>query len=218
MKRIALLAAVLTAGVMSSGCKVVVTGQSTYEVCDFDSDCNDTFDSCVAVSNGSASDRHCTRSCVTDGDCPGTGHCVDFGSGGTCFQTCITDGICEFGWACNDLSDGSSVCLPGESTGPTPIPPYELCSSPGTTDNCSTETDGCAGISIDGVSANICTSSCTSSSQCPLDSRGGLGECIALDGVNFICLERCRDDGDCLTGFSCKPPAPGLVPLCLPTG
>lgn len=216
MKRIALLAVSLTTLFVATGCKVVVTGQSTYEVCDFSSDCYDSFDSCVPVANGSFSDSHCSRSCIDDLDCPGTGHCVNFGGDRTCFQSCITDAICEPGWSCHDLSDGSSVCLPGESAGPTPIAPYDACASPGTVDNCSTETDGCAGIFLDGSSGNICTSSCFDSSDCPRDSRGVRGECVALDGENFLCLERCSSHGDCLTGFSCRPPDVGFDPLCLP--
>ena len=173
------------------------------------------------MSTATRTDAHCSRGCFDDRDCPGTGHCVSFDGGtASCFQTCITSAICEIGWACTDLSDGSSVCLPGAGSPPPPpgIPPYNTCSPPGSIGGCSEESDGCAAVSIDGVTGAFCTNNCASSSECPLYSLGFQGVCLRFGSNPSICFESCVTDDDCLLGYSCKPPDVGLQPVCLPTG
>lgn len=220
--RVALASVCAAAMFLSAGCKVVVTGSSTYETCARTSDCNSAFDQCVAVTNGSITDSQCTRGCTDDLDCPGTGHCVSFdGVSSWCYQTCITSAICEPGWGCSDLSDGSAVCLPGTGTPPpTGIPPYFEC-APGGSPPCDTFSDGCFTISVDGASRGMCTSTCTSDASCPRDEMGALASCLSFDGGGtFSCFHACATSGDCPTGFACKSSlADGTTfpPICLPT-
>jgi hypothetical protein len=222
MNRISLATIGLATMLLAGGCKVVIddVGQSTYETCDFTSDCNSVLDACVTVTNGSFTDSQCTPTCIDDLDCPGTGHCVSFdGVNSHCYQTCITSGICEPGWGCSDLSDGSAVCLPGTGTPTDPgIPAYNEC-TPGSTGECTASVDGCFTIDADGAVAGVCTSTCSSSRACPVTAGGLVGECIAFDGVNFTCFEACDTSADCLTGFACKNSlADGTTfpPICLP--
>jgi hypothetical protein len=97
------------------------------------------------------------------------------------------------------------------------IPPYFECST-------SSECDlglGCFNISTDGASRNMCTTSCSTASDCPSDvMAGGRGDCISFDGGgSFTCFHACATSGDCPTGFACKSRlADGTTfpPICLP--
>ncbi|MDQ3033135.1 MAG: hypothetical protein M3Y87_12005 [Myxococcota bacterium] len=223
MNRIALATVCMAVMFLGAGCKVTVvdSGVSTYDACSFSSDCNSAFDTCVAVTNEGLTDSQCTRDCINDLDCPGSGHCVSFdGASSFCYQTCLTSSICEIGWGCTDLSDGSAVCLPGSGTPiVTGIPPYNECTPGVSPDECSTLSEGCFGITVDGVTAGVCTSGCSSASTCPSTPSGLAGQCIAFSGSPSICFEGCIDSGDCLTGFACKSSlADGTTfpPICLP--
>lgn len=219
MNRILLSTVCVSAMLLGAGCKVVVTGSSTYDSCIDSLDCNDSFDSCVQVSTEERTDSQCTRSCVDDLDCPGSGHCVTFpGSAPFCYQTCITSGICDFGWGCTDLSDGSAVCLPGSGSTVDPgIPAYNECNP--ADDRCTTSVEGCFTFNVDGVVAGVCTSSCSTAAECPTTAGGLAGACISFSGGGFTCFESCIDSSDCLEGFACKSSlADGSTfpPICLP--
>ncbi|WP_157069444.1 hypothetical protein [Sandaracinus amylolyticus] len=207
MKRIALATVCLATMLLASGCKVVVTGSSTYETCVTDGDCNDAFDRCVSVTNGSATDAQCTSTCDFDSDCPGSGHCVSFdGVNSFCYQTCVTDAICESGWSCNDLSDGSAVCLPG-GTAPVGEPTYDACSS---TSQCADGNDQCVPITNGSDTGSQCTRECADDLDCP-----GSGHCVSFDGSNFFCYELCTTNASCESNWGCTDLSDGSA-VCLP--
>ncbi len=220
MNRIAFAAACLSMMFLGSGCKVVATGSSTYDTCYSTADCLSGYDSCIPISNAGLRDNQCTRSCLDDFDCPGSGHCVSFdGIESFCYQRCVTNSACEWGWGCTDLSDGSAVCLPGSGTpAPTGIPAYNECDP--SADTCVSSVEGCFTIQVDRVAAGVCTSSCVTADTCPITANGLSGECISFDsGRNYTCFEACRDSNDCLEGFACKSSlATGerFPPVCLP--
>ena len=213
------------AAFFAGGCKLTPAGSLTYENCSFDADCVGLLDRCVTVSSPTDTRAMCTRSCVTSSDCPGTGQCLSFDGGSSfqCFQGCASSATCDFGWTCQSTTGGVSfppVCLPGFASGPPPgVPPYDECTV-GSTAECSTESQGCFGITVDGATRGICTSSCSSDASCPLDSRGLNGTCLSFDGGRaFTCFETCRTSADCASGFACKSQTAdgtSFPPICVP--
>ncbi len=204
------LGVVMVAAFMASGCKLVPAGALTYENCSAPTDCSSGRDSCLTVSSPTDTRGMCTRACLSDSECPGTGRCLSFdgGSNFTCFQGCVTSNTCDFGWTCQNSAGGSTfppVCLPGSPSGPPPgVPAYDECTL-GSTAECSVESQGCFGITVDGATRGVCTSSCSSDSTCPLDARGSNGRCLSFDGGrNFTCFEGCFSAADCAAGFACK--------------
>lgn len=198
----------------ATGCKPL---GNTYAGCVSSADCTLAADGCFDVRNGSATGSICTRTCLGDLDCPGAGICF----GGSCLETCSGDFDCPGRFSCTNRDAagnplGASLCLPGAAAG---TPAYESCFSSG---ECDVSAPSCVRITVDGASQSICTlSGCRPGfSDCPLDSRGGIGECLSFDaGRTNTCFERCRDAGDCLTGFVCKSrlaDGTSFTPICLP--
>lgn len=191
--------------------------QSTYDSCSSSDQCIDTADECFAYSTDTASVGSCTRSCTADSQCP-SGRCLslDGGTSSQCMQICTTDASCEVGWSCNAIpGGGAAACLPG--TTPAGIAAYDECPFDTTPDPCTAGT-GCWGITVDGVMAGVCSDTCSSSAECPIDSRGNSGACITFPGQSALCFESCSGPADCQTGWACKNSANGISfpSICVP--
>lgn len=93
---------------------------------------------------------------------------------------------------------------------------YDEC-TPGTTTECEAGT-GCFTITVDAVSAGMCTTQCRDALDCPVDVRGFRGECLAFPGATATCFETCVTGADCAAGWACTTSAGGLSfpPICLP--
>lgn len=108
--------AIVIAAASMTGCKAL--GRSTYQNCYAANDCDAIADSCVLVMS-SASDRMCSRPCVTGTDCPtsrdGTafGVCLPVASGDNfCYSHCSFDSDCPAGWMCNPGTIRGAACTP----------------------------------------------------------------------------------------------------------
>ncbi len=95
------------------------------------------------------------------------------------------------------------------------VQPYDEC-TPGTSD-CDSDTS-CFSISVDSTIAGMCTTPCANSSDCPFDTRGLQGQCIAFSGSPFTCFENCTSSADCAVGWACRTSAgtQTFPPICLP--
>lgn len=93
---------------------------------------------------------------------------------------------------------------------------YDEC-TPGSTAECEPGT-GCFTITVDLVSAGMCTAQCADSFDCPFDARGFQGQCIAFPGSPFTCFETCASSADCAVGWACRTSAgtQTFPPICLP--
>jgi hypothetical protein len=192
---------------------------ATYEICSTSADCISSIDECETIATTTATSAMCTSTCGSDVDCPGAGRCIDFGATGTafCFSACSSSATCETGWTCQTPASGVNVCLPGTAGPPPGIPPYDECTFG--SDDCSVESAGCFNVMVEGVTAGLCTSQCSSDASCPLDVMGERGRCISFDGGGiFTCWEACRDSGDCPTAWACKTSAGGVTfpAMCVP--
>jgi hypothetical protein len=226
MTQRALIIAVLVLGVASAAaCTTVHFGKNTYQPCEDSVDCVMVVDQCLRVTHDNATLAICTAPCAGDSECPGDGRCLAFGEIGRafCFDGCEVDGDCPTGWSCHDTTGGGAlVCIPGAAAPSieTGLPPYEAC----TTAGCSSASEGCATVDVEGSTAGMCTSACTidpetMESDCPLDARGVPGRCLSLDaGVTTRCWEACLDDQDCPTDWSCLTSIGALTvdPICVP--
>lgn len=95
--RIAVLAAVLFAGVFASGCSEPRLGAP----CETDGDCDDDL---FCETNG-AIHAVCKRRCALSPDCAGLGTNVYCARRGTCERTCAADSDCPFGGVCDQSAD-----------------------------------------------------------------------------------------------------------------
>ncbi len=183
-----------------------------YNACSYDSDCAITRDSCISVTRGGVSRAFCgVRNCTHDTDCDNDmygspGLCVSFdgGSDFDCFHRCNTTNDCRElpGFTCGP-TDGSAttmVCLPGSSAS---VPPYGLCN---TSADCAAGL-ACEQFTVGSATTHMCSlTGCGSDNDCPLDSRGGRGACLAFGSGPSACWERCTVRGDCpnTTQFDCS--------------
>lgn len=78
-----------------------------------------------------------------------------------------------------------------------------------TYEECITDTDCfsndyCQPFSSGTVDTAICTQQCFSNADCPTTLSGFEGVCLPFS-VFDACVESCRDDFDCSSGFACEP-------------
>ncbi len=92
--------------------------------------------------------------------------------------------------------------------------PYEACI---VNADCNTTTDRCLDVVNGTARDSICSSSCSSSAQCPRDRMGAIGDCRVLGTGGANCFQACATDSDCNFGFGCVDPDGGSFdPICLP--
>lgn len=86
---------------------------------------------------------------------------------------------------------------------------YESCAFSA---DCIEAGETCAAIFNGSGRADICTTTCVSDADCPIDSTGDRGVCSTAGGTSSpICLQRCLSDVDCFGTRIC-----GLGGVCLP--
>jgi hypothetical protein len=76
---------------------------------------------------------------------------------------------------------------------------YEEC----VTDTDCFSNDYCQPYSSRSADTAICTQGCLDNRDCPTTRSGFEGVCLPF-GVFDACVESCRDDFDCATGFNCE--------------
>ena len=76
---------------------------------------------------------------------------------------------------------------------------YEEC----VTDGDCFSSDYCQPYSSGTTDTAICTQQCFTNRECPTTLAGFEGVCLPFSGYN-ACVESCRDDLDCSTGFACE--------------
>lgn len=107
-----------------------------------------------------------------------------------------------------------SFSLPGCFVG-NYIDTYEECRA---NSDCDNRNDYCQGFASTTVETAICTRECWDSRDCPVTDDGLEPACLVdRPGEYGICVETCRLDGDCESGFSCEAAPDGsAINLCVP--
>jgi hypothetical protein len=174
---------------------------------------------------------YCSEFCsLANDDCPGDGHCYDYGIGadGICLDGCTDGGDCRSGYACVDLGLASKVCyIPPESdcenyedddfdqltdcddpdckATQTCVPGTEPYGEPCTSHNQCASHAGSDPLCLSSpliYPNGYCSEFCNvAQSDC---GPGGLCfDLYFLDGASGQCFRRCQTDNDCAAGTSC---------------
>ena len=77
---------------------------------------------------------------------------------------------------------------------------YEECSF----DSDCFSSDYCQPFSSSTQDTAICTQLCFDNRDCPTTASGFEGVCLPFTAFDDACVESCRDDFDCATGFRCE--------------
>lgn len=93
----------------------------------------------------------------------------------------------------------STGCIVTDPIGSPLADTYEECSF---NSDCFSS-DYCEDLSSSTVDTAICTQACFNNRDCPTTSAGFEGVCLPYGGYD-ACVESCRDDFDCLSGFRCE--------------
>lgn len=93
--------------------------------------------------------------------------------------------------------------------------PYQSCI---VSADCNTTTDRCLDVVNGTARDSICSSPCSSDSQCPRDRMGAQGDCRVLGSGGSNCFQACGTSSDCNFGFACVDPDSSGFPICLPAG
>lgn len=210
-------------------------GSMVGDPCTSDTECPEG-GACVTEGGSGWPSGTCVTGCdfATNGGCE-SGSCIasGFGGGGLCAPRCTTDGDCRDGYACepvpgapdrmycapacagnSECTDAGNVCNVGLGTCDVPFVPSTL----GAT--CNRRTGGCEGGTCltEGTSgfpgAYCAYAGCTlGGTDCPGD-----GACVEGTTTN-LCLDGCATDGDCRTGYACRPSdftEPTSATVCVP--
>jgi hypothetical protein len=176
---------------------------------------------CITEAGSGWPSGTCATGCdaSTGAGCTG-GTCIPGGFGGDlCVASCTTPTDCRAGYRCevNDAPAGGSYCAPGCATdtdcttsGYVCNPGLGTCDVPfdaGQLGDMCSRRGGCDGGTClsegsSGFPAGYCAyAGCTlGGTDCP---TGGV--CAPGSGDTNICLDACAVDGDCRTGYACRP-------------
>jgi hypothetical protein len=92
--------------------------------------------------------------------------------------------------------------------------PYQSCV---VSADCQNSRDRCLDVVNGTARDSICSSPCSTDSDCPFDRMGALGDCRVLGTGGANCFQACRTSSDCNFGFSCVDPDGSGFPICLPS-
>jgi V8-like Glu-specific endopeptidase len=159
------------------------------EPCSADGDCHSG--ECVDVLGRS----YCSRSCVTNADCPSSGHCRDEfcvrGPVGALGSNCVTNEDCGSGTLCVD--DGTRRWCTTECTGE--CPDGFVCTPAGPVSACAPELELLGGA-------------CTTNEECFTGLCAGLGS-------SMVCTRFCGPESLCPSGFICAATGDGETAVCV---
>ncbi len=173
---------------------------------------------------------YCTKSCVTDSNCPTRALCLGpqpgYGeSDSVCWARCTGTEECRVGYECYAVGGGDSACwlapLPAFDAGPAadkigqPCSTDSSCSNPPDDGLClnATFADGGKSAFVGGY----CSAPCDDNRHCSVD---GGAVCVAL-GTLGACTQTCsrplQGQADCRTGYVCRSirsgPDGGFLPI-----
>lgn len=99
------------------------------------------------------------------------------------------------------LSSTGCIIDTTDPIGPGPVraDTYEEC----TFDDDCFSSDYCQPLASSTVNTSICTTQCFDNRDCPTTAAGFEGVCLPFATYD-ACVESCRDDFDCASGFRCE--------------